>query len=181
MPLAKQISMEWQRREILCAWIAWQTEVGSSEKGIETMRRVVDRKADLHLDQMIKDWPISANSDPITVCRVVADYLTASGYAEYQIGKISDKIMYRDWKNCVEMPMIPWALREMGLKVTPNPSTSLFHAALRRFCKIDAKIVRGADVPTEALAQIPKGWTKPGEWHEDEWGREYWILSPLKK
>ena len=179
MPLPDNVDMLWQRREILTAWIAWQMEVGDSPEAIETMRRVVDRKADLHLDQVVQAKPLTS-TDPIMVCRYVADYLTASNYAEYQIGRVSDTIMYRDWKNCVEMPMIPWALKEMGLKVTPNPSTSLFHAALRRFCKLDPKIIRGDDVPKEVQALTPDGWMKPGEWHEDMWGREYWLLKPLK-
>ena len=86
MPLPKNVDMLWQRREILTAWIAWQMELGESPEAIETMRRVVDRKADLHLDQLVQTNPIPS-SDPITVCRHIADYLTASNYAEYQIGK----------------------------------------------------------------------------------------------
>jgi hypothetical protein len=76
-------------------------------------------------------------------------------------------------------------MTEMGLKVTPNPSTSLFHAALRRFCKIDAKIIRGDDVPKEVQAITPKEFLRDfrsmgiDEWTE-EWTREYWVLSPLK-
>ncbi|MDZ4231146.1 MAG: hypothetical protein U1B77_04945 [Dehalococcoidales bacterium] len=58
MPVAKQIGMEWQRREILFAWIAWQKEVGDSPEANETMERVVARKADMHLDHMLQSNPI---------------------------------------------------------------------------------------------------------------------------
>ncbi|MBI2979855.1 MAG: hypothetical protein HYY41_03400 [Chloroflexi bacterium] len=181
MPLADKIDADWQRREILCAWIAWQMEIGDSPKAVETMRRVVNRKADLHLNELLKTREIPS-SDPVTVCRHIADYLTASGYAEYQIGKISDTILYRDWKNCVEMPLIPWAMKEMGLKVTPNPSTSLFHAAIRKLCNMKAEIIWGDDIPKNAVALTPEEFKQDWrqEWEEDRWGREFWRLSPLK-
>ncbi len=178
MPLSDKVGMEWQRREILFAWIAWQKEVGDSPEANETMRRVVDRKADMHLDDMLKTNPISS-SDPVTVCRHVADYLTESGYAEFQIGKISDTIIYRDWKNCVEMPMIPWALKEAGLKVTPNPSGSLLQAALRRFCNVKTEQIPAAELPADAKAMTPEGWIGQ-PWQEDKWARSFYRLLPIK-
>ena len=178
MALADKVGVEWQRREILCAWIAWQMELGDSPEAIETMWRVVARKADLHLEHLLQTRHIPT-SDPITVSRHIADYLTENGYAEFQIGKISDTIIYRDWKDCVEMPFIPWAFQK-GLKVTPNPSGSLFEAALRKLCNLKTETIRGDEVPADVKAQTPKGWTKPGEWREGEWSRLYRRLSPLK-
>ena len=177
MPLAEKVGMEWQRREILFAWLAWQMEVGDSPEANETMRRVVARKADLHLDHMLQTRPITS-SDPVTVCRHVADYLTENGYAEFQIGKVSDTIIYRDWKNCVEMPMIPLAF-EKGLKVTPNPSGSLLQAAVRRFCNMKAENIPAAELPADVKALTPEGWTGQ-PWQEDKWARTFYRLSPLK-
>ncbi len=178
MPLSDKVGMEWQRREILFAWIAWQKEVGDSPEANETMRRVVDRKADMHLDHMVQTRPITS-SDPVTVCRHVADYLTENGYAEFQIGKVSDTIIYRDWKNCVEMPMIPWAREKMGLKVTPNPSGSLLQAALRKFCNLKAENIPAAELPADAKALTPEGWIGQ-PWQEDKWARTFYRLLPLK-
>ncbi|MBI2980274.1 MAG: hypothetical protein HYY41_05575 [Chloroflexi bacterium] len=178
MPIANKLGMEWQRREILFAWIAWHKELGDSPKAIETIRRVVALKADLHLDHLVQTRPITSK-DPVIVCRQVADYLTESGYAEFQIGRISDTIMYRDWKNCVEMPLIPWAQKEMGLKVAPSPSSTLFYAALRRFCKLKAESIPAEKLPADVKALTPKGYVGQ-PWQEDKWQRSYWRLSPLK-
>ncbi|MDP3878989.1 MAG: hypothetical protein Q8Q07_01620 [Dehalococcoidales bacterium] len=178
MPVAKQIGMEWQRREILFAWIAWQKEVGDSPEANETMERVVARKADLHLDHMLESHPLNS-TDPVTVCRHVADYLTANNYAEFQIGRVADDIIYRDWKNCVEMPLIPWARDKMGLKVTPNPSASMLQAALRRFCNMKAVNIPPSELPPEVKALTPEGWVGQ-PWQEDKWQRVYYRLTPLK-
>ncbi|MBI2979856.1 MAG: hypothetical protein HYY41_03405 [Chloroflexi bacterium] len=184
MALAQKIDTEWQRREIICAWISLNLELGDSPKALDTMRKLVDRKADLHLEHLLLTRKIPS-SDPVTVCRHIADYLTESGYAKYQIGRASDTIIYRDWNDCVEMPILPWAYQK-GLKVTPNPSTSMFHAALRKLCNLKAETIRGDDLPKEVRALTPPGWTLSwtGEggvkWHEDQWTREYWLLSPLK-
>ncbi|MBI4188571.1 MAG: hypothetical protein HY529_05125 [Chloroflexi bacterium] len=181
MPVAKQIGMEWQRREILFAWIAWQKEVGDSPKGNETMERVVARKADLHLDHMLQSKPLPpGTTDPVLVCRHVADYLTENNYAEFQIGRVADDIIYRDWKNCVEMPLIPWARDKMGLKVTPNPSASTLQAAVRRFCKMDAVPIPASELPASVKALTPPGYVGQ-PWQEDKWQRSYYRLVPIKK
>ncbi len=187
MALADNVATDWQRREIICSWIAFNLELGDSPEALETMRKVVDRKADLHIEHLLQTRNIP-KGDPIIVCRHIADYLTESGYAEYQIGKMSDTIIYRDWKDCVEMPILPWAFQK-GLKVTPNPSTSLFHAALRRLCNLKAETIRAAsgdagrrEIPAEIQAHTPPGWTPSGaaQWQANQWYREYWRLSPLK-
>ncbi|MBI2287594.1 MAG: hypothetical protein HYU83_01140 [Chloroflexi bacterium] len=74
MPIANKLGMEWQRREILFAWIAWHKELGDSPKAIETIRRVVALKADLHPDHLVQPRPITSKA-PVIVCRQVADYL----------------------------------------------------------------------------------------------------------
>ncbi|MBI4188845.1 MAG: hypothetical protein HY529_06530 [Chloroflexi bacterium] len=151
--------------EVLMTWLALSEEFGNNPQELARLEKCRERKGELVFDQLQKTLQIPSGSDPFTVVKTLAAYLTKAGFAKFEVRKVSDTEILRDWDGSIMKPVLP-VVRSMGNKVFPAPSSVVFNVALRKLCNMKAERV---EVPEHLKAGVTKGLE-----------REMLRLSPIK-
>lgn len=164
MAYAETVDSRFFAVELVLNWLALNLEFSSPEEQAR-LDKCAQRKGELIFKFIEEKLNIPAGSDPYTVAKTVADYITKTGYCKVELHKVSDTEMYRDWwDGTVIRPMLQ-KYRPQGLKVTPRPAPVLIFAALKKLCNMKVETVPISD---EMKASLPEGVE-----------RQLWRLSPI--
>ncbi|MBI2288438.1 MAG: hypothetical protein HYY41_02765 [Chloroflexi bacterium] len=166
MPENEKVDSLFFATEVLMTWLALSEEFGNTPEELARLEKCRERKGELVFDQLQKTLKIPAGSDPFTVVKTLGDYLTKIGFAKFEVQKVSDTELLRDWDGSIMRPILP-IVRSLGNKVFPAPSSVIFNTALRKLCNMKAERV---EVPEHLKAGVTKGLE-----------REMLRLSPIKK
>ena len=165
MAYAKEIDSQFFAKEVGMAWLVFSQEFGNTPEGLARLEKCRWRKGELIFDTLKEKLNIPPGSDPYTVAKTVADYITGTGYAKIEIHKVSDTELWHDrWGGSIVRPMFQ-KLRLQSIWVSPRPADALLYAALKKLCNVK---VETAPVPQEVQEGLPKGVE-----------RRLWRLSPL--
>ncbi|MDP3879349.1 MAG: hypothetical protein Q8Q07_03465 [Dehalococcoidales bacterium] len=160
MAYAETVDSRFFAVELVLNWLALNLEFTTPEERAR-LDKCVWRKGEL-IFQFIEDkLNIPPGSDPYTVAKIAADYITKTGYCKLDIHKVSDTEFYRDWwEGTVIRPML-LKYRPQGLKVTPMPAPAILYAALKKRCNMKVET-------SPVTENVPEGVE-----------RQLWKLSPI--
>lgn len=153
MAYAEKVDARYFAVELVLNWLALNQEFTTPEEQAR-LEKCVWRKGELIFNFIEEKLNIPPGSDPYTVAKTVADYITETGYCKLDIHKVSDTELYRDWwGGTVIRPML-LKTRPQGLKVTPMPTPAILYAALKKLCNMK---VETGEVPEDVKASLPEG------------------------
>jgi hypothetical protein len=153
MPDNDKVDSELFATEVLMTWLALSEEFGNTPEELARLEKCRERKGELVFDQLQKKLQIPSGSDPFTIVKALGDYLTKIGYAKFEVHKVSDTELLRDWDGSIMQPVLPIA-RSQGIKVYPAPSSVLFNVALKKLGNMKAERV---EVPEHLRTGVTKG------------------------
>ena len=164
MAYAEKIDSQFFAMEVLMGWLMFGEEFGNNPEELARLEKCKWRMGELVFDELQEKLKIPPG-DPFTVAKTIGDYLTEIGYANIDIQKVSDTQIMYDMGDLVMVPVLRIA-RSRGLKLTPEPSTTIFFAAFKKLCNVKAEHMA---VPENLKASVPEGAE-----------REMWLISPIK-
>lgn len=163
MAYAERVDAQFAFKEVYLGWLWFSLEFGNNPEELARLEKCKWRTGELVFNEVQRKLDIPPGN-PFTVAKSIGDYLTRVGYAKFQFMKVSDDEIVCDKTDLVVAPIMP-LVRSRGIKVSPQPSDTLFAAALKRLCNMKAESV---PLPENLKASTPKGWE-----------REMWRFSPL--